>query len=277
MEITFENKIKITNYFWRMKVKKFMLRSCVLVFALVAAGFGQDWKGFYVGANAGGFKGSSDAFTSTIFDPISGYFAQNSIPAIAATGHQVLSPRGFTGGGTAGYNFQNGHWVLGFEGDFGSMHVNDDATGTAFYPCCNPTTFTITQKVSTDWLLTVRPRVGITNGPVLIYGTFGLAMTNFNYSEDFIDTFNTAHESASTSGLLTGWTGGGGVEFKVGSSNHWSLKAEYLWTDFGTGVKTTSTNLAVGPTHASLFPASIFTHQADLSGSLFRAGFNYRF
>ena len=261
-----------------MHVNKFMLRSCVLVFALVAAGYGQNWNGFYVGANAGGFKGSSDAFTSTVFSP-TGYFALSSVPAIASTGHQLLSPRGFTGGGTGGYNFQTGHWVLGFEGDFGSMHVNDDLTSTGVYPCCAPSTFTITQKVSSDWLLTVRPRVGITNGPVLVYGTFGLAMTNFSYKEDFIDTFPTppsvpAHEFASTSGLLTGWTAGGGVEFKVGGGNHWSLKGEYLWNDFGTGVKTTSTNLTA---FSVPFPTNVFTHQADLDGHLFRFGFNYRF
>jgi len=258
-----------------MKVKRFMLRSCVLVFALVAAGYGQNWNGFYIGGNAGGFKGGSDAFTSTVFSP-TGYFALSSVPAIAAAGHQPLSPRGFTGGGTAGYNFQTGHWVLGFEGDFGSLHVNDDFSSTATYPCCAPTNFTVTQKVSSDWLLTVRPRVGITNGPVMIYGTFGLAMTNFSYKEDFIDTFATAHEFASKSGLFTGWTAGGGVEFKLGSGNHWSMKGEYLWNDFGSGVKTTSTNLTAF-TPPIPFPTNIFTHQADLSGHLFRAGFNYRF
>jgi outer membrane immunogenic protein len=259
-----------------MKVNRFMLRSCVLVFALVAAGFGQNWKGFYVGANAGGFKGNTDAFTSTVFSP-TGYFALSSVPAIAATGHQLLSPRGFSGGGTVGYNFQGGHWVVGFEADFGSMHVNDDFTSTGVYPCCAPTNFTITQKVSSDWLLTARPRVGITNGPVLLYGTFGLAMTNFDYKEDFIDTFATAHESARTSGTLTGWSGGGGVEFKLGSGNHWSMKGEYLWNDFGTGVKTTSTNLTAFGPPVIPFPTNVFTHQADMAGHLFRAGFNYRF
>ncbi len=85
---------------------KFLL-SCVMVFVLTAASFGQDWKGFYVGGNSGGVKGHSDAFTSTVFSP-TGYFALSSVPAIAAVGHQTLSPSGFTGGGQAGYNFQTG-------------------------------------------------------------------------------------------------------------------------------------------------------------------------
>ncbi|HEV1993167.1 MAG TPA: outer membrane beta-barrel protein [Candidatus Acidoferrum sp.] len=263
-------------------MNKLLVRCCVMIFALVVGGFvlvaggsAQDWNGFYFGGNAGGVKGNSDVFTSTIFSP-TGYFARSSIPAIAATGHPGLSPRGFTGGGQAGYNYQRRHWVLGVEADFGSMHVNDDFTTTGIYPCCAPTNFTITQTVSTDWLFTARPRIGLGNASVLVYGTGGIAMTNLNYKENFIDTFATAHESASTSGLLMGWTAGGGVEFKVGSGGHWSLKAEYLFADFGTGLKTTSTNLTAF-TPPIAFPTNVFTHQADLTTHIFRAGFNYRF
>lgn len=108
-----------------------------------SGGSSPSWRGFYIGGNAGGVKGNSDAFTSTVFSP-TGYFALSSVPAIAGVGHQLLSPRGFTGGGTGGYNYQTGYWVIGVEGDFNSMHVKDDFTGTALYPCCAPTNFTIT-------------------------------------------------------------------------------------------------------------------------------------
>ncbi len=238
-----------------------------------SGGSSSSWTGFYVGGNAGGVKGTSDAFTYNVFSP-TGYFATTSITAIAATGHQLLSPRGFTGGGTGGYNHQSGHWVLGVEGDFNSMHVKDDATGTALYPCCAPTNFTITQTVNTDWLVTARGRVGVTNGPLLVYGTFGVAMTNLNYKEDFIDTFAKAHESASKSGLVTGWTAGGGAEFTL--ATRWSMKIEYLFADFGSGPKTTSTNLTAF-TPPIAFPTNVFTHTADLTAHIFRTGINYRF
>jgi outer membrane immunogenic protein len=256
-------------------VNRFLSKSCILIFTLTMGigAFAQDWNGLYVGGTAGGVKGRSNTYTSTVFSPV-GYFAPNSIPAIASAGNQPLSPRGFSGGGTAGYNFQRNHWVLGLEGDFGVMHIKDDFSATAVYPCCSPTTFTVTQTVNSDWLLTVRPRVGFTNGPVLIYGTAGLAMTNFNYKEDFIDTFATAHESASMSGLQTGLVGGGGVEFKVAS--RWSLKGEYLHADFGSGLKTTSSNLTCcGPPPVPR--PNVFTHQADLSAHIIRAGINYHF
>lgn len=236
---------------------------------------GPDFNGFYVGGYGSGVKGTSDAFTSTVFSP-TGYFALSSVPAIAAAGHQPLSPRGFSGGGQVGYNLQHGHFVVGVEVDFGSMHVQDDFNSTALYPCCAPTNFTVTQTVKTSWLFTGRPRVGIAAGPVMIYGTGGVAMTDFSYAENFIDTFATAHESAAVSSTLTGWTGGGGVEFKVGSGHHWSVKAEYLFADFGTGVKTTSTNLTAF-TPPIAFPTNVFTHQADLTQNMFRMGVNFRF
>jgi len=215
-------------------INRFFSISFLMLFALCAGVSAQtaDWKGFYVGGNAGGVKGSADSFTSTVFSP-TGYFALSSVPAIAAVGKQKLSPRGFTGGGQVGYNFQHNHIVIGFETDFGAMHVNDDFVGTALYPCCAPTNFTVKQSISTDWLWTVRPRFGVAAGPVLVYGTAGLALTNLNYSALFIDTFATAHESASIDEIRKGWTGGGGVEFKLGSGNHWSMKGEYVFADFG--------------------------------------------
>jgi outer membrane immunogenic protein len=262
----------------RCLLNRFVAGTCVLAFALLAFGSAnaQDFKGFYIGGYAGGVKGNSDAFTSTVFSP-TGYFALSSVPAIAAAGHQPLSPRGFNGGGQVGFNLQSGHWVFGVEADFGSMHINDDFSSTALYPCCAPTNFTVTQTVKTNYLITARPRVGIASGPFMIYGTGGVAITNFDYTEDFIDTFAAAHESAAVSSRLTGWTGGGGVEFKVGGSGHWSVKAEYLFADFGTGVKTTSTNLTAFPPTRIPFPTNIFTHQADLTTHLIRTGLNFRF
>jgi len=261
----------------RCVLNRFFSGTCVLALALFVAGSAnaQTFNGFYVGGYAGGAKGNSDAFTSTIFSP-TGYFALSSVPAIAAAGHQPLSPRGFNGGGQAGYNLQRGHWVLGVEADFGSMRIMDDFNSTALYPCCAPTNFTVTQTVKSSWLVTARPRIGLAGGSWMVYGTGGVAMTNFDYSENFIDTFATAHESAATSSTLTGWTGGGGVEFRVGSGSRWSVKAEYLFADFGTGVKVTSTNLTAFTPPIS-FPTNIFSHQADLTAHLFRSGINYRF
>ena len=255
-----------------MKLARFFAISVVTVLALTAAGSAQsaDFKGFYLGANVGGANGNSDARTSTVFSP-TGYFATTSVPAIATAGAQNLSPTGFTGGGQAGYNFQHKNFVLGFEADFGGMSLSDSKSTTGIYPCCAPTNFTVTQKVETSWLFTLRPRVGFVAGPVLIYGTGGLAMTNINYTAVFTDTFATAHENGGKEDNLTGWTGGAGAEVKVG--HRWSVKGEYLYADFGS-VSTTSTNLTAF-TPAIAFPTNTFTHTADLRAHIYRFGVNF--
>jgi len=257
-------------------LKKFILSTCVLVFMLAATGFSQnnsdDWKGFYVGANLGGAFGGSNARTTTIFDP-AGYFDPTSVPAINAAGDQHVDLTGFTGGGQIGYNARFAKTLLfGVEADFGSLNLNNSKTTTAEYPCCSGSFFTVNQSVNTGWMFTARPRVGVTFGKALIYGTGGLAVTNIHYNALFTDTFDNALEFGGSSENKTGWTAGGGVEFKLAS--HWSAKGEYLYAGFG-DVSNASTNLTTttfGPS-----PENVFTHKADLHANVVRVGLNYRF
>ena len=253
--------------------QKFAL-TCVFFLALVAvsSAHAADFKGFYIGGNVGGVNGSSDASTSTIFSP-TGYFAQSSVPAIATVGAQHLSANGITGGGQAGFNLQHGVFVFGVETDFGAMNLSDSRSTTATYPCCAPTAFTVTQSISTDWLFTVRPRLGFAAGPIMIYGTGGMAMTNANYQALFTDTFATAHENGGKEDHLTGWTAGAGAEFKV--NRRWSVKGEYLFADFGS-LSATSNNLTAF-TPPIAFPTNTFTHTADLQAHIYRFGINFHF
>ena len=246
--------------------------TCVFFLALVAvsSAHAADFKGFYVGGNVGGVNGNSDASTTTIFSP-TGYFAQSSVPAIATSGAQGLSANAFNGGGQAGYNFQHGVFVLGFETDFGSMSLSDSQTITTKYPCCNAN-FTITQSIDTGWLFTVRPRMGFAAGPLMVYGTGGLAMTHANYQELFTDTFASAHENGGSDDNMTGWTAGAGAEVKTGK--RWSVKGEYLYANFGS-MTVTSTNLTAPAT--SSWPMNVFTHTADVRGHIYRFGVNFHF
>jgi outer membrane immunogenic protein len=257
-------------------MKRLFWGTCVLVLALVAGSFAQGtkWTGFYAGINTGAARGISHATTTTIFSP-TGYFAMTSPPAIAIAGAQRLRPSGFSGGGQVGFDFQMSRFVLGGETDFGAMDMNDSRISTGIYPCCVTTGFLVRQSVRTNWLFTARPRLGVTVGPVLIYGTGGWAMTHTNYNALFTDTFATAHENALVKKNLTAGTFGGGAE--VHFTKHLSLKGEYLYANFGT-VSTTSTNLTAvfGPTTFP-FPTNVFTHSDNLKMHLFRAGVNFRF
>ena len=233
-----------------------------------------NWTGFYVGLNAGGAWSESNATTGTVFSPV-GYFATTSPPAIGIVGNQNLNRTSFTGGVTAGYNWQINNAVLGIEGDFNYFGFKASATGTGVYPCCAPTTFTVNSSASADWLATFRGRVGFLATPaLLLYGTGGLAVADVKASYLFTDTFAAANESASISSTRYGWTAGAGGEYAL--MNGWSIKAEYLYVDLGRA-STTSTNLTAFNPGGIAFPTNVFTHSVSLRSNIARVGINYKF
>ena len=113
-------------------------------------------------------------------------------------------PSGFVGGATAGYNFQNGPWVFGVEGDIEVTGADD-----TFAPW----------KFSNPWFGTVRGRGGYAFNNILVYGTFGLA-----FGELRANTFGLTESHTNV-----GWTAGLGAE--VGLTQNWSAKVEYLYVD----------------------------------------------
>ncbi len=230
----------------------------------------QDWNGAYVGVNLGGDFMHSHATTTTVFAP-TGYFNVTSPPAIAIAGNQKLSNTGFTGGGQVGFNWTVGtDWVAGIEADFDANVNNRAISAGAVYPCCAPTTFTVTTNETTNWMFTARPRFGYLWDNWLLYATGGVALTNQKAAFLFTDTFATAHESGLFTGTNTGWTVGAGME--EGIADDWSFKLEYLYADFG-AIGGTSTNLTAPA--ASPWPMNVFTHHASLTEHIIRLGLNY--
>src|SRR5436305_5832967 len=103
----------------------------------------STWTGFYVGVNAGGtFSGSSlIALTpSTDFGPFPSGFA--SAQAIGAYPTALTSRRtGFIGGGQAGFNYQFGMFVAGFEADIQGLPQRNAVSATLFNPTPPPANF----------------------------------------------------------------------------------------------------------------------------------------
>jgi outer membrane immunogenic protein len=114
------------------------------------------------------------------------------------------SPSGLLGGLQAGYNWQNGAWVFGLEGDVQVSGADD-----TFAPW----------KFSNPWFGTARGRVGYAFNNVLVYGTGGLAFGEVS-GQNFFLTENHG---------TIGWTAGAGVEMAL--NRNWSAKAEYLYVD----------------------------------------------
>jgi opacity protein-like surface antigen len=181
------------------------------------------------------------------------------VPAIASTGDQNLNPPGYAGGVQFGYNRQVfSKWVLGGEAEFGALVANDSVSVKTVYPTDAPYYFTIAQKVSTDWMSTVRARVGHTVAKrVLLFATGGAAETRLRYSSQFTDDAWKAAESSNASVLKTGWIVGGGGEYAL--NRHWSARAEYLYSDFGT---VSNAGSVMTETYDGTEPENPFTHTA---------------
>ena len=247
---------------------------------------GDTWTGFYVGGNAGYAWGSANNVLGIADDgsPFTCHFCFASDVGLAQTaGSPTVNPKGFTGGGQLGYNWQNYNWVYGVELDFElflqSQTVNSSVglpANTGALTSCTAGSGSIncvgnfSTSVKADWLFTIRPRVGYTWGQTLVYVTGGLALSKISFSQSYSDNINFAGltgGSVSTSGSQTkaGWVVGGGIEQAL--ANNWSLKAEYLYVRFD------SLSVPTGVLR-DFVPGDIakFTNSVDLSSNIVRVG-----
>ena len=226
-----------------------------------------NWTGMYVGVNLGGAWGESE-FTHTA----TGQFVADppSQPNLAAFGSGALQSRGVIGGVQAGYNWQVGSIVVGFESDMQAWASSASSQrGPQVYfpgPPPPPATAAFSQTVNSDYLFTLRSRVGLALDGALVYVTGGLAVTKVKFSQAVLFGPFPEMASGSVSETKLGWTLGGGAEFVL--TRNWTVKAEYLYVQFD-------------DVTARLFnPTSpMYTHevQSELSAQIVRVGVNYKF
>ena len=186
------------------------------------------WTGFYIGVNGGwGFSGTDN----NSFGNINGGMV----------------------GGTVGYNYQMGQFVIGYEGDvdWADVHGHNFAYGI-------PGGGFGTDKLTTNWMTTQRARLGYSVDKAMFFVTGGYAG---------IETRGTFSDSFGNFGSQNRWQNGGvvgaGVEYAF--TNNISLKGEYLYM----------------PTFSETYFAGQGvpgdTAKTGLGMSTFRAGLNYKF
>jgi outer membrane immunogenic protein len=75
---------------------------------------------------------------------------------------------------------------------------------------------------------------------------------------------------------VIGWTLGGGAEWAL--NRHWTLRAEYLYLNFGnvTANASVSDNVNVYPSNSATYTSNLAT-TGNLTAHIARAGVNYRF
>ncbi len=210
-----------------------------------------DWSGFYAGAFGGGAMGTVDVHDS-------GY------NGAGGAGDFSYNPSGFFGGAYAGYNWQKDHLVLGAEAELGYLGLSGSQQYPPFVGVRGPNDSVA--SINTDLFASLTGRIGWAVDKALFYVKGGGAGLNANVSYTDTDpTGTTLVSGTSASQFKLGYTVGGGVEMAL--KPQWTLKAEYMFANFGSLSHTATTAGQVTYT---------FTH--DLSQvHTFKIGVSYKF
>ena len=178
------------------------------------------WTGWYVGLNGGGGWGQTN-HTATV--------NAAGLPPVTTNN---FNTSGWLGGGTIGYNYQMGQWLVGAEADLDWSNIRGTFNGTVPVAGVGAAAFSLSSQL--NWLDTTRVRVGWVWDHALFYGTAGAAVGGVTA---------TAAASAAAGGLGAavtaadtqtrfGWTAGAGVEYAF--NNYLSAKVEYMYVNLGT-------------------------------------------
>lgn len=183
-----------------MKIKSIVLALAMSIVGAAPAA-AANWGGFYGGAHLGYGSGLTKWTYDGTTTPVN---------------HGIT---GLLGGLQLGYNFDLGRVVLGAEADLDGMNIHGVTS-------CPNTAFACGSKLTFGGSL--RARAGYDFGKFLVYGTGGLAFVRTR--ADVYIKSDGSHSSHYHK-IYRGWTAGAGVEYLLSPS--WSVRAEYLYTDYG--------------------------------------------
>ena len=245
----------------------------------------SKWTGFYIGANVGGGWANRDVD-----------YSPNDLNALVSAGQGLAPPpsasfrtSGALGGFQVGYNYQFAPaWLVGIEGDFQWSGVKGSGVSSGVHAVTIP--FTLPVEESNKWFGTIRGRLGVLPASnILVFATGGFAYGRVEHNGAWINNsngffiFNNGPGTISTncgpgtcwtgssSGISSGWTFGGGLEYQF--LPRWTLKAEYLYVSLaGRAITESATATLPGfPT-----PSSFNGNFSHTNFNVARVGLNYR-
>jgi outer membrane immunogenic protein len=240
------------------------------------------WSGFYAGVHLGGVVRDWDADLG--FLAVDCSTCSRGETRSASFGGLGGSEGAAAGGIQAGYNWQSGSIVFGFEVDgalVGSGETRTYAVGSAALIAAGLGAITTPLDgfsgrfaSEIDWMATARGRIGFAVGSLLIYGTAGLAAADIETSASYLGLTGVPSRvepvSATDGSVELGWTVGAGVEAAL--TSNLSAKLEYLYADFGAATRPLGLYID-DPTSLQQFVSL----KEDIALHSFRVGLNYRF
>ena len=211
------------------------------------------WSGLYGGVHAGvgAFTGRAVEWDENIFQQVTGDIDLNGFAGI--------------GGAQAGYNYRVGNVVYGVEGDFAWTGYSLDRTFDFEAGTGADNQYV---RAEADWQASLRVRLGLASGNAMAYVTGGLAAMYLSHCANFDAPCSTDNvDDISWDGTVLGLAAGAGVEARL--SNHWALKAEYLY------VGTDEKNVDYAPAVNNDIDFSNRSHQYRLGLNYYFAGLPY--
>lgn len=154
----------------------------------------RDWSGFYAGVALGGSIGGADFKNAGKKDELD------------------IDDSGYTASAIAGYNFTSNGWMLGVEADLTRLNFAKTSAVAGLG--------SITHDA--EWLGSVALRGGHAWDSVMIYGTTGLAASDYEVSSSL---------GGKADKLKAGLVLGIGAEFAI--KEDWTARADLLGYGFG--------------------------------------------
>lgn len=254
--------------------------AALLLVSVVPAYAASSWQGPYAGAYFGGGFGENHFSTATGSVTGSSYFTTSAdVGAVNGAGTSRNNPSSTIIGIQAGHDWVWRQLAYGVAADYGVLPLSSSTTVTRVFPD-NSNTYSVYTAMSTNWLFTLRGRLGYQaewRWPSLLYLTAGMAMTKLRVNNHYSDNSSLSGLGGSnTSENQIGWTAGAGVE--VAAFGRATLDLEYLYVRIPSlNAASTISNSAGGfgvPVQSQTSP---FSTNGSFHTSLLRLGLNYRF
>ena len=138
-------------------------------------------------------------------------FAGATVVPLTASNSNSGSASSWIGGAQAGYNWQRGSFVYGVETDISATNLKSEMNTVLQGPIVPAPTANAHANV--DWYGSFRGRLGWAQGPVLLYGTGGLAYGGVDLNSSISSSVGPRFLNSQTSAVKAGWVAGGGIEY----------------------------------------------------------------
>ncbi|MBR0834268.1 carbohydrate porin [Bradyrhizobium manausense] len=227
-----------------------------------------DWSGFYAGMNVGTAWGKSNWKTNGDLGPDSGSLS-------LANGINIFNEQGsWFNGLQAGYNYQlSNRFLIGAEADVRFSSFPDAMSNLSIGGASNSNNTGMVYSRNIYYSGSVRGRLGYAADNWLFYATGGLA---WEVEKSYLWPQGVSNAIASAANVLSshnemrlGWAAGAGVETVL--SPHWTVRAEYLYSDYGrSSTDFDLTNLGIPGVTQQRVTSSLVEQEI-------RLGLNYQF